>query len=66
MQKVQRINRFKNENFTQRDYECTNVVFCQAESAPNENWIECDEKELVNSRCGQLYIQADVRYFGYL
>jgi len=54
---------FKNKNFTKRNYDCTNVVFCQAEKAPNENWIECDESEI---NCDQLYIMNNVRYFGYL
>lgn len=54
---------FKNKNFTKRNYECTNVVFCKAESAPNENWIECDESEI---NCEQLWIENNVRYFGYL
>ena len=54
---------FKNKNFIKRDYECTNIVFCEAETAPNENWIECDSKENV---LNQLYMIDNVRYFGYL
>ena len=57
---------FKNKNFTKRDYECTNVVFCQSEIAPNENWIECDESEIQEMKCNQLYTQAGVKYYGYL
>ena len=57
---------FKNKNFTKRDYECTNIVFCQSEIAPNENWIECDEKEIQELKCSQLYTQAGVKYYGYL
>ena len=34
---------FKNTKFTRRDYEATNVVACQAETAPADHWIECDE-----------------------
>jgi hypothetical protein len=55
---------FKNKNFTKRNYECTNVVFCQAETAPDANWVECNENEIGN--CQQLWLQNGVRYFGYL
>ena len=54
---------FKNKNFTKRNYDCTNVVFCQAEQAPNDNWIACDESEI---NCDQLYIMDNVRYFGWM
>lgn len=57
---------FKNTNFTKIDYECTNIVFCQAETKPGENWIECDPAEIEKSKCKQLYIQNGVRYYGYL
>ena len=57
---------FKNTNFTKRNYECTNVVFCQAENAPDANWAECEEIEIELAKCDQLYKQNDIRYFGYL
>lgn len=57
---------FKNKNFIKRDYEATNIVFCQSETAPNENWIECEEKEIESMRCTQLWLSDNVRYFGYL
>ncbi len=57
---------FKNKNFIKRDYECTNVVFCQGESAPNDNYIEVDELDLDLFNGQHLYTQANVRYFGYL
>ena len=57
---------FKNKNFKTRNYECTNLVFCESENAPSENWIECDKLELECSTCNHLYTQAGVRYFGYL
>ena len=57
---------FKNINFTKRNYECTNVVFCQAETTPDTNWVECEEIEIELKKCDQLYKQGDVRYFGYL
>ena len=54
---------FKNKNFTKRNYDCTNVIFCQSETAPNENWIECNESE---NTLNHLYTEAGVKYFGYL
>lgn len=57
---------FKNALFVKRDYECTNVIFCQAEEAPADNWIECKEEEIERWNCKPLYIQDEVRYFGYL
>jgi len=57
---------FKNKNFIKRNYECSNIVFCQSETAPNENWVECDELELKSTSCYQLWLQDGVRYFGWL
>lgn len=57
---------FKNTNFTKRNSETTNLVFCQATKAPAANWIECDEEEIAEMNCTQLYRKCDVRYFGYL
>ncbi len=55
---------FRNARFTKRDYECTNIVACQADAAPGDNWTECDASVLDGLM--QLYIQAGVRYFGFL
>jgi hypothetical protein len=57
---------FKNKNFEKRNDNRTNLVFCQSENSPSENWVECDELELDCSDCIHLYTQAGVRYFGYL
>lgn len=54
---------FKNKNFTKRDYECTNLVYCVADKAPDENWIECDPSE---NTLSPLWIADGVQYFGYL
>lgn len=37
---------FKNSKFTRRDYECSNVVCCVADSAPAPHWVECSDSEL--------------------
>jgi hypothetical protein len=60
------MNTFKNKNFEKRNDNRTNLVFCQSENSPSENWVECEELELDCSDCIHLYTQAGVRYFGYL
>jgi hypothetical protein len=59
---------FINKNFTKRDYECTNIVACRAERAPNENWVPCEESELAGLQ--QLWIETAnglrVTYYGHL
>jgi len=57
---------FKNTKFIQRDYETTNVVFCQAETAPDANWVECSELEIYRRNCQQLYKAGPITFFGYL
>ena len=59
---------FKNSNFTKRNYECTNLVVCEAESAPADYWVECDESE--KNGLELLYREfangESVAYYGYL
>lgn len=64
--KGEKMKTFKNKQFKRRDYETTNVVFCQAESAPNDNWMECAADEMAKTTVSQLWIQGGVRYFGWL
>jgi hypothetical protein len=54
---------FKNKHFTERDYECTNIVACAAEQAPDENYI-ADDVDL--TKLTKLWIEAGVQYYGYL
>lgn len=64
---VPKIKTYKNVNFTKRNYECTNIVFCQTDRQVDETkWVECNEKAIKLLGCEQLYIQADVRFFGFL
>jgi hypothetical protein len=57
---------FKNKQFTKRDYEATNIVFCRAESNPKEeNWIEVSSEELEKSTCNHLFTQEGVQFFGW-
>ena len=65
-QKRNDMKTFKNINFIKRDYESTNVVFCQGEKAPDSNWVECGESELTRSTCNHLQTQNGVRFFGWL
>lgn len=57
---------FRNTKFTKREYHCTNVVFCIAEKAPNENWIECAPDEITLMGCVPLHIGDGVAYYGWL
>ena len=58
---------FRNKNFIKRDYECTNIVFCQSLNNPDiKKWDECTESEIKIRGCNQLYKQNDIIYFGYL
>ena len=56
---------FKNSDFIKNE-DCTNIVFCQSEKSPSDKWVECEESDIKEMNCNQLYIQAGVRYFGYL
>lgn len=58
---------FKNKNFTKRNYECTNIVVCVADKAPvtpDNRWQPVDESAL--NGLEPLYVQAGVRYYGYM
>lgn len=55
---------FKNTQFTKRNYDCTNIVACVADQAPNENYAPSDEAVL--NGLMHLYTQSGVRYYGYL
>jgi hypothetical protein len=69
---------YRNIHFDgKRDYECTNVIACIADAAPDENWIEntdpkfpvyafADGRAALDNGVQQLYIKAGVRYFGWL
>lgn len=58
------MNTYRNVNFTRRDYDCTNIVACVAESAPDENYALADASILI----GLTHLQTVncVRYYGYL
>lgn len=55
---------FRNKKYTRRNYDCTNIVACQAETLPGNDWEECAETILEGLT--SLYVVAGVRYFGYL
>ena len=54
---------FKNKNFTKRDYECTNVVACVAETAQNDNYVEADPA--IIEHLAKLWIENGVQFYGY-
>jgi len=55
---------FKNRNFTKRNYECTNIVACEADAPPADYFVPCDPAELKGLT--HLWTERGVRYFGYL
>lgn len=55
---------FRNIKFTKRNYDCTNVVCCVAESAPNGDWQECDGEEIAGLT--HLFTRSGVCYYGFL
>ena len=56
---------FKNTNWTKRNYNCTNVVCCQGETAPAKgNWVEVDDDAIKGMT--QLWIENNVRFWGYM
>jgi hypothetical protein len=64
---------FRNANFTSRNYECINVVCCQAVSIedaklaiPTANWVECNESEISSRRMDHLWSQGGVKLFGWM
>lgn len=64
---------FKNKNYTSRDYECTNVIACEAEQAPDANYSPADASiitgltHLHTTRdLNNLTGANDVKYYGHL
>lgn len=56
---------YRNKHFTQRDYECANVVACESDKPLDQSdWEECSPDELRGLT--PLWLEADVRYYGYL
>jgi hypothetical protein len=57
---------FRNINFTKRDYECTNIVTCEADEAPGPQWVECPAEELMANGMMHIRTENGVLYFGWL
>lgn len=55
---------YKNTKFTKRDYEATNIVACEADVKPSDDYEETDASILIGLT--SLYVQNGVRYYGYL
>lgn len=59
---------FRNRFYTGRNYECTNVVACEAKEPPatsDNRWVPSAGNGLLLGLT-HLYTEADVRYFGHL
>jgi len=64
---------YRNEAATKRNYECTNIVCCQAESieqvqaeSPNGKWTLCDDSEITSRNMSHLWTQGGVKFFGWM
>jgi len=57
---------YRNVKWTERHYECANVVACQSAGEPpvGECWQECEESVLDGLTA--LHRLGDVTYYGYL
>jgi len=59
---------YKNKNYTKRNYECTNIIFCETDNILNtenpEIWIEIESIDIANTT--QLWQQNGVIYYGFL
>ena len=59
---------FKNTRYTTRNYENTNVIICEADQAPADYWMPCNESE--KNGLTKLFIEwansTQVTYYGYL
>jgi hypothetical protein len=58
-----------NKNYTKRDYEATNIVACETlgdELPDMNNYRKSIYGDILLAKLTPLYIQADIRYYGYL
>lgn len=55
---------YKNKNFTERSYGCTNIVACVADKPPNDNFVKAEEGILQNLT--HIYTENGVQYWGWL
>lgn len=56
---------FRDRHFTKRNYECTNVVACQAEEAPetsDDRWVASED---ALRGLDYLWTERGVSYYGY-
>lgn len=62
------MNTYRNKYFTNRNYECQNLVACVAESAPitaDDRWVLAEEGKREIWMLDHLYTQDGVEYYGY-
>ena len=56
---------YRNKNYVKRDYEATNIVCCEADWKPREDyWVPCDPKELKGLT--MLYREGGINYYGFM
>lgn len=55
---------FKNTKWIKRNYDCTNIVACQAPVAPNENYQIAEESILEGLT--PLHRIGETKFYGYM
>lgn len=60
---------FRNKHYRGRNYECTNVIVCErlSDDSPmpdRNNWVSDPNYPI--EKLTSLYIENDIRYYGYL
>lgn len=58
------LNTYRNRNFVKRDYECTNVVYCLAPSAPSEEWVI--SQDAIPASMRMLERRGDALFYGWM
>ena len=64
---------YRNSNWTKRDYDCTNVVACEAPSKPDFGWNGAPadywtptSREFLPNRLEEIGSMKGVKFWGYL
>ena len=55
---------FKNSQFVKVNRDATNIIYCEAEEAPNAHWVETDE--VIPYHMDRLFSGNGANFYGYL
>lgn len=57
---------YKSKLFSKRDYEVTQIVFCNGTPPDFENWEECKPEEVNKTSCTHLHTIDGTKFYGWL